>query len=74
MHTDNPHKPGLYTAISVNYHGLPKYLKKQAVKRAKESLGLGLSDLLAGRAEFRLSPYYESTGRTITEVVRTTIA
>lgn len=74
MKADNPYNPSKSSRISVSYHGLPKYLKGEAVKRAKSSLGLTLSDLMLGRAEFLLSEYQELSGRSIVEVVRTSIA
>lgn len=61
--------------VSVNYHGLPDYLKQDGIRRAKSGLGLGLADLMQGRAEFVLSPRDPETDeRTIVEVLRTTIA
>lgn len=74
MKTDNPYNPSMSSRISVSYHGLPKYLKSEAVKRARSGLGLTLRDLMDGRAEFLLSEHQEFTGRTILDVVRTTIA
>lgn len=63
------------THISVNYHGLPDYLRCEATRRARAALGLGLADLMKGRAEFLLSPRdAETDRRTIVEVIRTTIA
>ena len=61
--------------VSVNYHGLPEYLKKHGIRRAKAGLGLGLTDLMKGRAEFLLSPRDPETGmRAIVEITRTSIA
>jgi hypothetical protein len=61
--------------VCVNYHGLPAYLKQEAIRRARAGLGLGLSDLMLGRAEFRLSPRHPETDkRSIVEILRTTIA
>ncbi len=74
MKTDNPHNPSKSSLISVSYHGLPKYLKSEAVKRAKASLGLTLADLMEGRAEFLLSECQDFAGRNIVEVTRTSIA
>ncbi len=74
MKADNPFNPSKSSRISVSYHGLPKYLKSEAVKRAEAGLGLTLRDLMDGRAEFLLSEYQDFVGRTIVEVTRTSIA
>lgn len=50
-------------AVSVNYHGLPEYLRKQAASAAARYLGLSLRDLMMGRAEFRLSALNKETER-----------
>lgn len=74
MKADNPYNPNKSSLISVSYHGLPKYLKSEAVKRAKATLGLTLRDLMDGRAEFLLSEHQAFVGRSIVEVTRTSIA
>ncbi|MCW5900466.1 MAG: hypothetical protein KIT10_14475 [Flavobacteriales bacterium] len=62
-------------AVSVNYHGLPEYLRKEAIAMARQELNLGLKDLMLGRAEFGLSHRHPETDRrNLTDVTRTTIA
>lgn len=70
--TDHPTQ---VRAVSVNYHGLPDYLRKEAIARAKADLRLSLADLMRGRAEFGLSHRDpETERRAIVDVIRTTIA
>ncbi|HQY04153.1 MAG: hypothetical protein IPO60_09865 [Flavobacteriales bacterium] len=61
-------------SVSVNYHGLPDYLRKEAIRRAASGLGMRLSDLMLGRVEFGLSALDPSTERrNLITLIRTSI-
>lgn len=63
----------LQRTVSVNYHNLPDYLRKEGVALAKQELGLTLTDLMKGRAEFGLSAKDPATERrAIVDVIHTT--
>lgn len=56
--------------VTVNYHGLPNYLRPEACQLARRKFSMTLSDLMRGKLHFNLSPRHPQTDRrTITGFV-----
>lgn len=45
------------STVTVNYHGLPNYLRPEACQLARRKFSMTLSDLMRGKLLFNLSPH-----------------